>query len=633
MIKRNLALVMLSACMVVSCCGWGKASKDKVTLPIPEWLSQQKKLNSGENDTIKSKVHFYYDNTTSMYPFVCNKDGKSAGSKGAAVSGPLVNWISAIREILQDNGGSAYVLKENKEEELRWAEYKGDIHNNFSNKSFYTYDAVLPKDGDGTVGPLAQLYFKDALDKEAINIVLTDLAEQSVNNTALASVINQKILSQDGYSVAIIAVSCNFNGEARVPDPREVDGIIGKKVNGKRPLYMILTGKNEELESIYNKLLSAMEQQGLRKDVDYYTHYRQSDASVNSVSAKEVLAAPSLVEAKSKSFKKYIPNSIFYDNVGVEPLSESETADLFGEQEYLEANLNAYTYEKSKRMVLNYYIPLDSDKENEQDIMCRLGLSMQEDEKEIDSEDAAQVIQNKDYVVYDYIVSETVEKEEEATEATEEQKEEKSKKQRRKRSKRKKKARKTKETVSTWYRSSEGTTTLKDFQDSFEVKVEKIPEDLNFDDEDAQILNGVKIYDKDGEVVEVAESGERGKKTYALSEEDNIDLSSASQWIHISIEGIKEKYDSNTVGFSIPVYAYVAEKDELPQWVDSLNANASEVENSNYYTHTFNLSGFYSSLFGVNTNGSEFDTQVEQEMKIAEINTIITGLPAEKSKR
>lgn len=628
---KKITGLILAAAMVLSLCSCGSRQADDVAVSYPGWVAERNGRSSADQTDAPSAVNFYYDNTTSMYPFVCNKKGKSKVDGKAAVSGTLVNWMSAVREILQQYDGTTYTLRPDDNGSLHWFTYDGDVRNNFSNKEFYTYNGKFPSDGDAQVGPLAQLYYQNdpkTFDPKALNIVLTDLAEQSVNNTELAAHINRDILSQDGYAAALIAVQCPFHGLAYVPNPDKISQLKKGKVDGKRPLYMIITGPEERMQTVYNSLLNAMNVQGMTEDKDYFTTVQSSRETVSRVNEEDILIPPVLAESGKNSFKKYVDNSVFYDNFALEKLDESEEANLFGSNSYLDVDMNVFRYTKAKgsdRMVLNYYIPLPEYDEN---YVWRLARDRAADQSELSGSDAARLLEKRDYLTYDYLIFEEEVAAEEETSAAEEQDKGESRDKKRRRKKKKSKAEV--RTVARWFNQEGGEqTTLKNFEDSFSVEATLLgPEEITDD-----VLNGAELRDKKGNYVDSTGDAPRGSKSYELDLSDGIDLSASSHWIHLSVENKTDSFDSSMVAFDLPLYAYIINDKTMPAWVDSLNATAADVSSPTYFNHTFNLSGFYSTLFGVNVQGNQKTHQAECEVKIADVVTVIDNLPTSKKGR
>ena len=631
--------LILAAAMALSLCGCGGGSRGTDVLEVPAWVMERKGTGRAGSEDVASTVNFYYDNTVSMYPFVCNEKGKSEVNGKPVVTGTLVHWMNAVRQILQQFGGVTYTLQANEKKELRWQPYDNgdqeDFRNNFGNRKFYTGDDVFPMDGDAEVGPLAQLYYpfnEKSFDPAATNIVLTDLAEQSVNNTELAAHINRDILSQEGYAAAVIAVKCPFHGMAYVPNPDKISQLKKGKVDGLRPLYMILTGPEERLKMVYDSMLQAMQNYGLSVDEDYYTTIQSAKETVNAVKNDDIMIPPTLAENDKKSFRKYVDNSEFSDNLGLNLLDESEEANLFGSESYLNVDLNVFDYVKasgSDRMVLNYYIPLPDYSEN---YLWRLAKDKDADLRELVRQSDVELMQKKDYLTYDYITLEDIEVdlESDTSDAEEqERQEEKGEKQEKKR-RRRSRSKKQRQTVASWYNRADGQwTTLKNFEDSFTVEAKLLgPDDITED-----MTKGAKLYDSKGKYVSSSGEGERGSRGYELDESDEIDFSASDYWIQLKVENNTSTFDGPVVAFDLPVYAYIIKDKQMPGWVESLNVTAKDVSSSKYYNHTFNLSGFYSTLFGVNVQGDEKQYQNECEVKIADIVTVINNLPTSKKSR
>lgn len=613
MLRKRITAIILTFAMVLSlsACGNSKRGSSYESLSMPSWIEDRKAYSLSSDAESSSEVHFYYDNTNGMYPFVLNSYEKEEPS------GIIVHWMSSIREILQKNSGTVFTLQPDNNKILRWTEFDGDIRSNFSKNSFYTHNGNLPKEGNAVTGPLALLYYEKNIDPKAINIVLTDLAEQSVNLTELASYINREILSQDGYAAAIIAVNCPFNGTAYVPDPDKISTLMKNKVYDERPLYLILTGQEDRLKAIYDNLIQVMEEsQSMEEGTDFYSVIQPPEPATARISDDAIVIPPSLEEADQTDFKKYSENSVFYDNFAVEAYSKSEVADLFGSETYLDFTLNTFSYQKSRtsdRLTLNYFIPLPNYKDS---FEWRIGKSIEDDKTPTLSVQALEILENKDYLLYDYLISEEVEIEEDESEVAN------------KTGKRERKKRPSKETIYYWLNEGETKTSLKDFEDAFELTAEL----LSTDEITKDMLSGAKLINKKGEVVSNNSSGRRGS-SYELDKADEIDLSATDHWLHISIEGKGSKYQSSTVAFDIPIYGFVNTVKDVPSWVYELNADASERSSSNFYTHTFNLTGFYSTLFGASDLKDPEVYRIQREVKIADIISVITDLPTGKSRK
>lgn len=536
---------------------------------IPEWVYDRKESLSTSVKDSKVGVNFYYDNTISMYPFVCDVSGNS----GNAVEGSLVGVIKSVRELMQqDSESRSYTLQlTGKDNTLHWAEFSGEIHDHFGTKDFYTFTGNFPRPNGVYQGPLFQLYYNSGLDENDVNIVLTDLAEQGVNNTALASAINNNILIEDGSAAGMIAFMCDYNGKAIVPKPLNVSETMGGNVNGRRPLYLIITGPERETKRAFETLCDAL-QQYLTEGEDYFTVYQEVGATIVRAEDDAVVQAPVFSEMKDRHFnKKLVSEMQFNDTYGMFALDKQELKNLFpgnlSNDGYVDVPVSAYRAAAKKeanstRKVLNYYIPMQGF--DPDTYAYRVATSF-EDERTSDSM-VDEVLEQKDYMKYSFLSNAGTEKEPDYS----------------------------------WIEGNKS-----DFDALFDLKTELIS----------------------GEVLEGAIQPESSRGGVILAESDQIDLTSCDTWLKVSVEAKTETFPGKTIIFDIPVYANTTTREikPLPAWVGDFNVDASASQ-ADCLTHTFNLSGFVSTLFALNTNESDELYQAEREVKIADVVTVLTDL-------
>lgn len=540
---------------------------------LPSWVYERKESSTTTAEDERTGVNFYYDNTRSMYPFVCNEAGKSSNQ----VTGALVGVMKAMRVLLQQDttDNRVYTLQEGGtgDDTLRWREFNGELHDHFGTKDFYTFKGELPKENGTKQGPLSQLYFNGGLDPKDVNIVLTDLAEQGVNNTALASAINNNILAMDGCAAAVIAFQCDFNGEAIVPDPGKVSQTLKGNIYGQRPLYLIITGPAKETSAAYKVLCDALKE-FLKEGKDYFAEYQEIGTKVTRLKDNEIICAPVLVEMSDRQMASSISTMTVNDTLGFLSLDRQELKNLLpenlGNDGYVDVALNGFAAPekkayKQKRRVLNYYIPL---KNYDKDLFSYRIAGSLEEEKTSDSVVDA-ILEYKDYMKFSILQN------------TDRQK----------------------EPAYLWKNGNKS-----DFDALFTIKSRLVP----------------------GGVLEGAEDLEK-RNDFALAAEDQVDLTDYKMWLQVTVETNEEKFPGESLLFDIPVYASMATREikPLPQWVEDYNAPAGS-DKETYLTHTTNLTGFISTLFALNTNQSEDLYLAEQEVKIADIVTLVTGL---KTKR
>lgn len=218
---------------------------------------------NGDDETVVSMsnipVRIYMDNTGSTKGFVIDEDGKW--------NSPDSNFVRFMRS-LRDFGrtgiysSSTYVLSS---EERDWVEYDNEaFFEDYGREEFYI-------GWNGTEGPLSLLYFDDesADSIKCVNIVLTDLSEQGMNNTLLASRM-KALCEEQGYETALFAFKFDFHANTQVPNPDTLNGMLEARVDGQKPYYMIVTGPGEYMDVCVTQLKQQLSDEGLIENADFY---------------------------------------------------------------------------------------------------------------------------------------------------------------------------------------------------------------------------------------------------------------------------------------------------------------------------------------------------------------------------
>lgn len=150
---------------------------------------------------------------------------------------------------------------------------------NFRSKDFYTFNKGSFNNAAGEYGPLG-LLFKNAnspVNFDELNVFITDLAEQQLNNKELAQRINEVLTENDNRSAALYYINSNFSGLASVPVPSSVVSgqvrMTDENYTGTRPFYCLIVGPTSEVVNICNVLNDSLKGSGLQsgRDFDYLT--------------------------------------------------------------------------------------------------------------------------------------------------------------------------------------------------------------------------------------------------------------------------------------------------------------------------------------------------------------------------
>lgn len=229
-----------------------------------EVIALENTIKKAELPANSVKANLYFDNTQSMYGYI------NAASNFAVACGDLIETVKGYANYSMN----ALVRKDNGF--LGWGNV--DI-SNFRSKDFYTFNKGSFNNAAGEYGPLG-LLFKNAnspVNFDELNVFITDLAEQQLNNKELAQRINEVLTENDNRSAALYYINSNFSGLASVPVPSSVVSgqvrMTDENYTGTRPFYCLIVGPTSEVVNICNVLNDSLKGSGLqsRRDFDYLT--------------------------------------------------------------------------------------------------------------------------------------------------------------------------------------------------------------------------------------------------------------------------------------------------------------------------------------------------------------------------
>lgn len=240
-------------------------SNGRVTEPVSEEvIALENTIKKAELPANSVKANLYFDNTQSMYGYI------NAASNFAVACGDLIETVKGYANYSMN----ALVRKDNGF--LGWGNV--DI-SNFRSKDFYTFNKGSFNNAAGEYGPLG-LLFKNAnspVNFDELNVFITDLAEQQLNNKELAQRINEVLTENDNRSAALYYINSNFSGLASVPVPSSVVSgqvrMTDENYTGTRPFYCLIVGPTSEVVNICNVLNDSLKGSGLQsgRDFDYLT--------------------------------------------------------------------------------------------------------------------------------------------------------------------------------------------------------------------------------------------------------------------------------------------------------------------------------------------------------------------------
>ena len=259
---KIMAAAIMCLLMVVNLVGCGSGADSE---PVSEEvIALENTIKKAKLPANSVKANLYFDNTQSMYGYI------NAASNFAVACGDLIETVKGYANYSMN----ALVRKDNGF--LGWGNV--DI-SNFRSKDFYTFNKGSFNNAAGEYGPLG-LLFKNAnspVNFDELNVFITDLAEQQLNNKELAQRINEVLTENDNRSAALYYINSNFSGLASVPVPSSVVSgqvrMTDENYTGTRPFYCLIVGPTSEVVNICNVLNDSLKGSGLQsgRDFDYLT--------------------------------------------------------------------------------------------------------------------------------------------------------------------------------------------------------------------------------------------------------------------------------------------------------------------------------------------------------------------------
>lgn len=261
---KIMAAAIMCLHMVVNLEGCGPDVRPDAVPVSEEVIALENTIKKAELPANSVKANLYFDNTQSMYGYI------NAASNFAVACGDLIETVKGYANYSMN----ALVRKDNGF--LGWGNV--DI-SNFRSKDFYTFNKGSFNNAAGEYGPLG-LLFKNAnspVNFDELNVFITDLAEQQLNNKELAQRINEVLTENDNRSAALYYINSNFSGLASVPVPSSVVSgqvrMTDENYTGTRPFYCLIVGPTSEVVNICNVLNDSLKGSGLQsgRDFDYLT--------------------------------------------------------------------------------------------------------------------------------------------------------------------------------------------------------------------------------------------------------------------------------------------------------------------------------------------------------------------------
>lgn len=577
--KRNKHLLSIAAALAVGLCVTACGAQADGPYRLPDWAGPivEPELEDMENVYATDKVDVYYDNTQSMYGF--------------AGGGTMVRAVAALRDVVnQYSNTTTYTLGGAPDGTLQWMPFTGDLHSSLVDYAgFYTVGKGSFASG---TGPLQMLYYQDTtLDPAAINVVVTDLAEQNVDSSELASRINESILSQDGYSAALIGILGDFNGTKYVSDLDAVNQMNGTQVTGKVPIYILITGRDAALDTYVNNLVTAFQNYELVQDTDFYVARYHAGNSARVVDHSEIVTVDPAPEQDGMR-KEDWSTAVINQNLGLSEIDAAHLDTVIDTDHYL--NMFAYQFDNEAngintgRTVLHYFLPI----QRTDGLDLPVDVKVYSQDEQANSSQTQALYDTKDKISCSELVREDPEEVATPEEWMEQEPD-----------------------ITGAYavtNEEEENTALLGWKNLRQITYDK-DLDITFE----RIEQGTPVYDM------VMEADGRDVGDYYPG--TDMGLAANSDLLHITVEFSRdpEERESDTLLLRIPVYAMAQSVENLPAWIPAWDSAGTQ----DYIYHTFGLENFFRTLFGLNVLGDADYNRAVREVKIADILTCVTGLP------
>ena len=258
--KISVILVLVMLLLTFTACGKNKGDGMQIHESVTNLEQKLSEVNS-QPGTVKANL--YFDNTQSMHGYVC--DGYSGKSIFDIVCQDIIDVLRGY------NDYTLNALRADDKKVLQWKKMSvGEF--SYTAKDFYTYTGSFAKKTDG---PLSTLFEdeKTPVNFDELNLFITDLAEQNLNNKDLAIIINDIVLNKSDHSVVLFCIDSMFTGTAYAPESGVVtDSAVDMRevnYNGERPFYCLVVGPTIEVIAMRDALKGSIDGSGLIEGEDY----------------------------------------------------------------------------------------------------------------------------------------------------------------------------------------------------------------------------------------------------------------------------------------------------------------------------------------------------------------------------
>ncbi|MDR0786210.1 MAG: hypothetical protein LBE74_10105 [Treponema sp.] len=255
--KKNWLFFIAAIAVLTTVVGCGKPRVTGVQqlYPAPEGLEPP----IGTDGAVANHpIFIYWSQTRSERGYIQN-------SRLAVVPpSEFTHFLTAFNETLRYGYNPLYYrLKKQSNSFIKWEQIDAA---DFDPAKSSFYDAVLGGDFEKG-GPLKMLYQEGLVKADDLTVVVSDLEEQNLNNTALAGAIRNGLLVSPRNAAAIIALKLPFNGENYKPDPNNYNNMISQMILGEKPLYLIVTGLKSAVDGFVKNYTAIAGREGVQSRI------------------------------------------------------------------------------------------------------------------------------------------------------------------------------------------------------------------------------------------------------------------------------------------------------------------------------------------------------------------------------
>ncbi len=363
--KSILAVTSIIICISIlfTGCKWALFHRNPPTVlnSIPDFMNKTA-TDGSDNRSFPIELNLFYDNTKSMQGYINGDSGKEFSNTFIKTT----DVLCSIMESADFDGSVVYRLEENNGNHiLEWEDFEtSDFSECYTKKNFYSFSENSHFESS-TNGPLQSLFSggnDSPVDFDKLNVFITDMNEQNLNNTDLAKKIYDATKNQKDYSILLYCINSEFHGMVYVPTDKVKDEHRPMKeydYKGYKPFYLLAVGKTYDIVEFSKRLSKGFEDKQLTEGKDYFRADILSNYGLKTVELENIIT-------ESKKFNRnelYVPNTFIEGdntqlNMNVENILWKE---LFKNQQCNALCFRHYETLQSKteknKAKINIYIP------------------------------------------------------------------------------------------------------------------------------------------------------------------------------------------------------------------------------------------------------------------------------------